>query len=219
MKKLLVTFAAAATALTLAACGQSGAPGQSANPLEAAFPNIFQTAYRAEGVFNNGEGQSGQVAMIRSGRNHRMEFANNGENVAIITNIDAQEAYILTTMGGRQMAMRMPLTAEQAQDPFADWTEGTNATQVGPCAVAGEVGVEWSLPAEEGQAGPETACVSGDGIILKATQNGQTTWEMTSVQRGPQSAALFTIPDGVQVMDMGAMAGAMQNAIAAQKAQ
>lgn len=218
MKLTIANYAAAAAALMLAACGQSGAPGQSANPLEAAFPDLFQTQYRAEGVFT-GEGQSGQVAMIRAGRNHRMEFNSNGENVAIITNTEAQEAYILTTMGGRQMAMRLPLTAEQAQDPFADWMQGTNATQVGPCAVAGEVGVEWSLPAEEGQTGPETACVTGDGIILKATQNGQTTWEMTSVQRGPQSPALFAIPEGVQVMDMGAMAGAMQNAIAAQKAQ
>lgn len=212
-------IAAVAAALTLAACGQSGAPGQSANPLESAFPNLFQTQYRAEGVYNDGQGQSGQIAMVRAGRNHRMEFTSDGQAMAIITNTDAQEAYILTTMAGRQTAMRLPLTAEQVQDPFADWTDGTNATQVGPCAVAGEVGVEWSIPAGEGQTAPETACVTGDGIILKATQNGVTTWEMTSVQRGPQSAALFTIPEGAQVMDMGAMAGAMQNAIAAQKAQ
>jgi len=216
-------IAAAAAALMLAACGQSGAPSASApgaNPLESAFPNIFQTAYRAQGFYRDEEsGARGDLVMTRSGRNYRLEFQRDGQNVAIITNADAQEAYLVSQMGGRQMAMRMPVDAEQAQDPFADWSQGGQATQRGPCLVAGQAGVEWVATPEEGQTTPETACVTPDGIILKATENGETTWEVTSVQRGPQDAALFAVPAGAQIVDLGAMAGAMQNAIAAQKAQ
>ncbi len=67
----------------------------------------------------------------------------------------------------------------------------------------GESGVEWTANDQDG--GPKTACVTNDGIILKATENGVTTWETSRVQRGAQAADLFLVPEGVQVMDLGSM--------------
>jgi hypothetical protein len=35
-------------------------------------------------------------------------------------------------------------------------------------------------------------------------------WETTSVQRGPQDASLFTLPPGVQVVDLSDLGPAME---------
>ena len=93
---------------------------------------------------------------------------------------------------------------DQVSDPNADWTSQAGTTFVGPCTVGAELGSEWSRV--EGET-TSTGCVTQDGIILRATTNGQTTWETTSISRGPQDAALFTMPAGVQVMDLNNLGG------------
>ena len=52
--------------------------------------------------------------------------------------------------------------------------------------------------------------VTDDGIILRAREGERTVWETTSVQRGPQDASLFTLPPGVQVMDLSNMGAAIE---------
>jgi hypothetical protein len=101
----------------------------------------------------------------------------------------------------------MQLSAVNYENPAEQWSAdmASTATRTGSCSVAGESGSEWTRTVDEEV---NTACVTDDGIILRATENGQTTWETTSVQRGPQSADLFVLPPGVQVMDMSAIAGA-----------
>ena len=75
-----------------------------------------------------------------------------------------------------------------------------NARSVGDCEVAGERGHEWA-PREETSGVERVACITSDGIVLKVTENGQTLWEATSLQRGEQDAALFGVPAGYQLID------------------
>ncbi len=80
-----------------------------------------------------------------------------------------------------------------------------NARSVGDCEVAGERGHEWA-PREETSGVERVACITNDGIVLKVTENGQTLWEATSLQRGEQDAALFGVPAGYQLIDPHAVA-------------
>lgn len=80
-----------------------------------------------------------------------------------------------------------------------------NARSVGDCEVAGERGHEWA-PREETSGVERVACITSDGIVLKVTENGQTLWEATSLQRGEQDAALFGVPAGYQLIDPHAVA-------------
>ena len=41
-------------------------------------------------------------------------------------------------------------------------------------------------------------CVTSDGIMIQMKQGGEVVFDTTSVQRGPQDAALFEPPAGVQ---------------------
>ena len=80
-----------------------------------------------------------------------------------------------------------------------------NARSVGDCEVAGERGHEWA-PREETSGVERVACITNDGIVLKVTENGQTLWEATSLQRGEQDAALFGVPAGYKLIDPHAVA-------------
>lgn len=201
--------------LALAACNQN-APSAPTTVSEA-FPDLFQTSYRAEAVITEpNSGQSTPIVMIRDGRKLRLEMGGAGGQT-IVVNPEANESFVITTQGGRQMAMRMD--AGNVPDIADTWSHdlAATATRTGACTVAGETGAEWSVQQEGGA--PKSSCVTSDGLILRATENGVTTWEATSVQRGPQDAALFALPPGVQVMDLGNMGQAMEDAMAKAKAQ
>lgn len=81
-----------------------------------------------------------------------------------------------------------------------------NARSTGKCEVAGEEGHEWT-PREAPAPGVErTACITDDGIVLRVRENNQVLWQATSLQRGPQDAALFGVPQGYQLIDPQAVA-------------
>jgi hypothetical protein len=212
-----VWLAAAAAALILAGCGQQGAGGGSngagAPAASTAFPNLAGASYRVEGVMHRPGASAGAPEMhmvqIRSGKLMRMEFSDptSGMQSASIINGDTREAYTLTNMGGRQMAMRMSLDQAQNNSPAPNVDfDPASVTRGGPCSAAGETGTEWSR-AFEGHT--TTMCLTSDGIILKQSRDGTLYWETTSIQRGPQDPSLFVLPPGVQVMDMSAMANGM----------
>jgi hypothetical protein len=48
---------------------------------------------------------------------------------------------------------------------------------------------------------------------LKTTESGVATFEATLLQRGPQGAENFVLPEGVQVMNLGNMAGMLEDAL------
>jgi hypothetical protein len=115
------------------------------------------------------------------------------------------------------MAIRATGLSQGLQNPIDEWQGdlAQNATRTGTCTVAGETGAEWTKTTPED--GTDTVCVTEDGIILRATDDGRVAWETTSVQRGAQSAELFTLPEGVEAMDLGNMGDALNQALEAAK--
>lgn len=203
-------FAALAlvTACALAACNPSAPAGNAGG---SAFPDLSRASYRAEATVQSPDGGTMPVVMIRSGNKMRMEMASPQGQMAVINNGETGDSFVLMTNGGRTVAMQM--SAVDYKNPADEWNAEMTSTarRTGACAVAGESGSEWTHDVN-GKA--NTACVTDDGIILRATEEGRTTWETTSVQRGPQSADLFVLPPGVQAMDMSAIGGAAASAAA-----
>ena len=199
----------------LAACNPSAPSGDSGQAsVSDVFPNLNTTAFRAEANITR-EGQTIPVVMIRDGQKLRMEIAAPQGQSTIITNAETGESFIIASAMGQTHAMR--LQQQENEDPAADWQgEMANAARTGSCSVAGENGAEWTRD-ENGT--PHTACVTSDGIILRATEGGQIVWETTSVQRGPQSADQFALPPGVQVIDLNDMGAAMEDMMARARAQ
>jgi hypothetical protein len=194
-------FAALAlvSACVLAACNPS-APG-------GAFPDLTGASYRAEATIQGPDGQALPLVMIRSGDKVRVEMASPMGQMAMINNGESGENFVLITNDGRTTAMEM--SGVDYENPADKWGGdlASSATRTGSCSVAGESGAEWTRE-------QNTVCVTDDGIILRSTEDGRTTWETTSVQRGAQSADLFVMPAGVQALDMSAIAGAAAGAAA-----
>jgi hypothetical protein len=192
-------IAALALVAALAACNPSAPSGDAGGGL---FPNLNNASYRAEATAYGSDGEAIPTVMMRSGNKMRMEMAAPQGQMAMVNNGDSGESFVLMTQGGRTMA----ISATQAsyEDPMAEWNAdiSATATQAGTCSVAGESGTQWTQLENDTQ---NTACVTGDGIILRAMEGDRVTWETTSVQRGPQAPALFELPEGVEVMDLGAM--------------
>jgi hypothetical protein len=199
----------------LAACGQ-GSQEQSADG-GGLFPDLTGAAYRAEATLSNQDGESIPVVMIRDGRKMRMEMNAPQGASTIITNGDTGESFVITNQGGRTMAIRASGLDQGLANPADAWQGelAESATRTGTCSLAGENGVEWTKTTPED--GTDTVCVTEDGIILRATDDGRVVWETTQVQRGPQSAALFALPEGVEAMDLGNMGALMNDALEAAK--
>jgi hypothetical protein len=202
---------ALASVCVLAACNQS-APSAS-NNTGGLFPDLTHAAYRAEATITGADGSSVPVVSIRDGQKQRIEFdAPQGRTIMILNG--EGDSYMISSAGGHTMAVRMTGLADQAaqfRDPTKDWTQdlATSAQRGGACSGAGETGTEWT---RENNGVTSAACVTNDGIILSARQGERTVWQTTRVQRGPQSADQFTLPPGVQVVDMGNM-GQMSQAV------
>jgi hypothetical protein len=210
------------SALALAACGQSGTTAdESASNASGGglFPNLFSASYRAEANMIGEDGQTVPLVMTRSGQKLRMEINAEGGATTIITDAEAGESYVITTAQGRTVAFRASGMDQQFTDPAQSWGGeiSANATRTGDCSVAGETGAVWTKTTAED--GSDTVCVTQDGIILRATDDGRTVWETTQVQRGPQAASLFELPEGVQVMDLGNMGGMMEQMMRQQRGQ
>lgn len=200
-------------ALALAGCGQQEAAepeAETSAALADAFPDLLQASYRAEATITAENGTTMPVVMIRSGNKLRMEIASPQGEQTIIVNPDTNESFVIAQAGGMRMAMRAD--ASQIPDASRNWSGdvAANATRTGSCSVAGASGSEWT-----GQDG-NVACVTDDGIILRATDNGRTTWETTSIARGHQDPSLFQLPPGVQAMDANSMMGQAMEKMKAQ---
>ncbi|MEZ5971420.1 MAG: hypothetical protein R3C31_06440 [Hyphomonadaceae bacterium] len=215
------TFLAIFSVCALAACSPQAPTGQDTNADaggSGAFPNLTGVSYRAEATLSNAEGQSMPIVMVRDGGNVRMEFNSGHGPSTFISNAQNGESYVITSQGGRMMAIRASGMTEGITDPTANWQgelADQNATRTGNCSVAGESGAEWTKTTPED--GTDSVCVTDDGIILRATDDGRVVWETTSVQRGPQDASQFALPEGVQVMDLGNMGAAMNQVLEAAK--
>lgn len=210
-------FVIVSAALALGACGQQGAPGDApaAGAAQTAsmgsFPSLTGASYRLEATVTHTDGTAFPVVMQRDGLKMRMEFKTGEGDSAIISDGATGESLVLIRAAGRTIAMRADanVTGQGPSDPTADWQGelAQKATRTGSCSVAGETGGEWTST-EGGDT--QTACVTDDGVILSATQNGRTIWQTTAVQRKPQPASAFELPPGVEVMDLGNLGGMVE---------
>ena len=152
-----------------------------------------------EGTISDGEGRTMPAVMQRDGAKLRIEFSTPAGQSAIINNGD--QAILLVTTGGRTMALTGDSGMDGPEDPTADWQGdlANSATRGGPCAIAGESGAEWTRT-EDGEA--NTACITEDGVMLRAARGGAVVWEASRVERGAQPASAFELPPGVQIMDL-----------------
>lgn len=203
---------AVVAAAALGACNPSAPAGGGGSVTSVVFPDLNRASYRAEATMIAPDGSTSPLVMIRDGAKVRMEM---GDQI-IITDPVAGETFVIHSQGGQQMAMRMD--ASDVPDMNQVWAEAqAEVTQTGPCTVGGESGVQWSHTLDGGTAA-DTACVTSDGIILSATDDGRESWRTTSIQRGPQDPALFTVPAGVTVMDLGNLQNQAADAVAKMKA-
>jgi hypothetical protein len=165
----------------------------------------------------NPDGEVIPVVMIRDGGSLRMEFNDPSGASTLITNAQTGESFILSNQGGQTIAIRAAGLGQGLTNPIDQWQGdlAQTATRTGSCSVAGQSGDEWTKTTEAD--GTDTVCVTEDGVILRATDDGRVVWETTDVQRGPQSADAFTLPQGVQVMDLGNMGGMLDDAMEAAK--
>jgi hypothetical protein len=165
------------------------------------FPALYQVAYRAEAIAATADPRTPTmpVTLYRDGRKTRIELLAPGVGQgAVVLDPASSEAVFLMSQAGRQLALKMP-PADVPKVAEEAWSEAAGATFLGACAGAGEVGGEWSLTDAEG---PRTACVTADGVILRAKRGDKIVWETTTISRGPQDAAQFIVPAGVQVVDV-----------------
>lgn len=198
-----------AAALALGACNPATDTTQSPLPEAANLPNVYQASYRAEVTSTSATtGDTTELIMVRDGQRMRIETPDS------IVIVNPEEALVISGEGRNRMAMRVD--SLPIADVNAQWSGefAASATRTGSCTVAGETGSEWSRT-PEGATTPTSACVTDDGIVLRGVEDGRTTWEVTSLTRGAQDPALFTLPAGVRVMDMNSM---MQDAMAQAKA-
>jgi hypothetical protein len=189
----------------LGACNPSAPPGGAGG----LFPDLTSGSYRAEATVTNEDGSTMPIVLIRDRQKQRMEFNSaQGQSVFIVDGATG-EAFSISSVGGQTMAMRMSAQGEQFTDPTREWSAdlASTATRTGSCSVAGQSGAEWTRT-NEGVA--NVVCVTDDGIILRASEGERVVWETTSVQRGPQDASLFTLPPGVQVVDLSDLGPAME---------
>jgi hypothetical protein len=66
--------------------------------------------------------------------------------------------------------------------------------------VAGLACTDWQATATDGQ--PTVACITADGVLLRATAGDRTLLSAVSVDYTAQDPALFAVPDGFTVRTM-----------------
>jgi|GEM_PF-4935973 len=104
-----------------------------------------------------------------------------------------------------RMAMKFTFSPGQSGQAF-DPTVPEQGVRIGSATYAGEACTVYDVSSvtETGEISEQRACLTSDGILLHAQDQTDATasYEMISLVRGAQPAALFAVPAGYQVMDM-----------------
>lgn len=162
-------------------------------------PEFFKTPFAGEALIKDDRGSQQTMKLFAADKKQRIEISTAQGPGVFISDMVKQEAYTLMNYGGQKMAMKISLEEGPASD-LSD-LENKKLAKTGACEAIGEKGSVWvdqENPSDE-------ACLTKDGIMLWAKDGGQTVFEMTKLERGKQDPALFTVPEGYNVMDVGAM--------------
>lgn len=243
MNRISIIFAVAA--LAVSGCGKkekaadaaapapagslATAPGEPAADKEtkveppAGFPKMT-ASYRA--VYEADLDQAGlkEVAIEANGaKQFRFEMPHfNAERAAAGAKMigvidDAKKQTIVYVDGPDAQKVAVSLPQEKSiLESFLEWTnkDGATPTKIGSDKVAGFSCDIWEAGDETDT--PQQACITRDGIILRAGKKDAATpdIEAKSVDKGRVAADHFAIPDGYEVVDMGPCQTAMKQAMA-----
>ena len=217
-----------AAALALSACGpKAGETSTSTTTTTTstngggAFGGMFptkQAAYKA--TYQLGEDSSRVMTIYSSGDGKMRTEASMGKGMTPVSLIDRDNKQFLSYVEGPGAPKRATKLSADSIKQFEDMMPSGDAaamakpTKIGSDSVAGLSCNIWQLPAPpEGvapapadpaaAAGDRTLCLTDDGIMLRAGAKEKPRLLATSVNKGPQDAALFVLPAGYEIIDMG----------------
>ena len=159
-----------------------------------------EAAYQGTRVINSGGAVfSGRLFHDRG--KERWEMSMEGMTQVMIMRPDIQKMFMV--MPQMNMAMEMPLAAGN-KIPTPDSYAGIEPEIVGQEVIAGEQTTKYKVEGNEG-AGPYTVFfwMTADGITMRtegSSSEGSFAMHLEGLQRGDQSADLFEVPAGAQVM-------------------
>ncbi len=226
-------IAAAVTATALAACGKNDAEIETLSPAaQAASPEPNAASDPAPdgdllppgfprptadftGVYQMGSaGQSIDVKMAGSGGRQRIEFPP-GSGAAgpaspfaqVMVSENSGEKILMWPEGDGApkiaAMMRRSDVGALAGSFGIDAAAAARGKKTGEDTVAGERCAVWSIAESASGEAPGDACVTRDGIVLRAISGGQTVMLAKSIERGRQDASLFAPPADYEIADMG----------------
>jgi hypothetical protein len=140
-----------------------------------------------------------QFVSYYQGHNTRTDAV--GQGVVSIDNARNRLNYQIDRDQGRVYAVARAIGF---RDGPRYWEGNPHATRLGPCTVNGVRGVEWSHPAMQ-YVSERRACISNDGVLLRTSQDGHVTMQLTKLVRRDIPDAMFDPPAGAQIVSPGEM--------------
>jgi hypothetical protein len=202
-------------AVLLSACG-----------IGAQFPEFSAKQYRLEGVRRlPGTDVTGPAVFYRDGERLRYEGLTENNGVAtVIYDPTRNASYLLDSADSRRRVFAGPapertatqITEAEAPQPLeVAWAAlgSQNVRGFGRCRIAGERGNLWRPREPIAPDVARTACITPDGIVLQLTENDTVLFEAMSLERGPQAASLFVIPETYRIIGEAELAQAENEAI------
>lgn len=195
--RLLKTVLLAAAILLPAAMVQAAGLGAGQNPLLSTVQYAADVTYNSKQMTGSGKVYHGAPGL------ERREVSMMGQNSVML--LKSREVFIL--MPQMNMAMRMGMS----QDPVVQAVQKADAvtfTKLGTESVNGERADKYKVQGEANG----TFWITPDGILVRAEvpmQGDVMRYDVSNIQRGSQSRALFEVPAGMKVMDASQMRGMM----------
>jgi hypothetical protein len=193
-----------ALSFLLLACG-GDPPAAPAPSGELVNPALFVASYRVDAtMFPEGGGPGLPLTMVRDADRTRMEITTPASGRVVIITLGADSFVIRETLGLYDV-IRIP-AALAPQAPDVAWAQaGVRVRRTGECRVSAEQGVLYeSTDPAAGVRG--VACISADGVMLEAHENGRLVWRASRVLRGVQDPDQFALPAGANAIDAAAIA-------------
>lgn len=160
-------------------------------------PQIYPTRDVAVTYRVAGQGQSAELTLLWSAAQRMMRMNMPQGMGYMVADHQAQRGFMVM----EQMRMVMDVPMDQAAGYQRD-LEKARFTRGGEERIAGQSCTVWRFESQ-GQSGE--ACITGDGVMLRANgsaQGQQGRMEATRVVYAPQDAGLFRRPQGYQTMQM-----------------
>lgn len=197
---------------SVVAANEETAPAAAIDPWPDGFP---KPAADYAGVYEFGAaGKTTEVNLAASGVKQRLAFppgsgmgGARGQWSQIVVNENSGETMLMWPEGegAPKIATKMSKNdfGAMAGALGVDAADQARAIKTGTDRIAGETCGVYEIAAGGDETAPGSACVTRDGILLRAISGGQTVMQAKSIERGAQDPAQFAPPEGYEIVDMG----------------